>query len=246
MVNYMAVLEYDGTDYCGFQLQPQGVPTIQGQVEEALCRVLGQRISISYSGRTDAGVHALRQVISFKVRETLDLYRFQWSLNCVLPDDIGVKEISKADDGFDARRSAKKRQYCYYVVNHNVQSVFLRKYSILITQKLDLEAMRAAAGLFVGVRDFEAFCNRGSYTGSTVRKVYAFDIQKTDQGLLVFKITASSFLYNMVRIIVGSILELGRGSRSLESIEKALKAKDRNMAGKAAPAKGLFLTGVFY
>jgi len=242
----MAVVEYDGTNYCGFQLQPKGIPTIQGQIEKALYAVLGRQISISYSGRTDAGVHALWQVISFRTQRKIDLYRYKWSLNCVLPDDIAVKEISKAEDDFDARKSAKKRQYCYYVVNHNVQSVFLKKYSILITQKLDLEAMKKAASLFVGLKDFKAFCNQSNYTGSTVSRVYSFDIEKTDQNLFIFKITASSFLYNMVRIIVGSVLELGRGSRSLESIEKALEVKDRKMAGKAAPAKGLFLTGVFY
>lgn len=246
MINYRAVLEYDGTNYCGFQSQPGNVPTIQGRVEEALCRAAGSRMGISYSGRTDAGVHALGQVISFRSEKVLDLYRFKWSLNCVLAPDIAVKEISRAEDDFDARKSAKKRQYCYYVVNDNVQSVFIRKYSLLITQKLDLEAMKEAGGLFVGLKDFRAFCNKGSDYQSTVRKLYSFDIEHSDFKLLIFKVTASSFLYNMVRIMVGSILELGRGQRNLESIEKALVSKDREIAGKAVPAKGLFLTKVFY
>jgi len=246
MVKYMAVLEYAGTNYCGFQKQPQNVPTIQGQVEKALYQAAGRPIRISYCGRTDAGVHALGQVISFNLEKEVDLYRFQWSLNCILPEDIAVMAINQVDDGFDARRSAKKRQYSYYVVNHSVQSVFLKKYSLLITQALDLEAMRQAAGLFVGKKDFQAFCNKGSDCQSTVRRVYRADIKKTEEKLLVFDITADAFLYNMVRIIVGSILEVGRGQRSLASIEQAFRSKNRELAGKAAPAKGLFLTKVFY
>ncbi len=245
MVNYMGVLEYDGSRYCGFQLQAEDVPTIQGEVEKALCKAEGRKVRVSYSGRTDRGVHALGQVISFRLKEEADLYRFKWSLNCILPDDIAVREIARVEDGFDARRSAKKRQYCYYVVNHNVQSVFLRKYSVLVTQGLDLEMMQEAASLFVGTKDFKAFSNESGAKG-TVRQVYDLVIKKTGDNLLVFEIIADSFLYNMVRIIVGSLLELGRGQRDMESIEKALRSRDREQAGKAAPAKGLFLTKVFY
>jgi len=245
MVNYKAVVEYDGTEYCGFQIQPDSKATIQGCLQEALGQVAGYKVSINYAGRTDAGVHALHQVVNFKLNQEIDVYRFQWSLNCVLPQDICIRDISRVGCDFDARRDAVRRIYSYYVVNGNVQSVFLRKYSILITQKLDLEMMQKAARLFIGQKDFRAFGNQAEY-GSTVRTVYSFHITGNSDNLIIFNIEASSFLYNMVRIMVGTILELGKGLRTLESIEKALEARDRELAGKTAPAKGLFLTKVLY
>ena len=246
MGKYAAVIEYDGTDFRGFQAQPGNVRTVQGEVTGALKVLLKDYSQFSYAGRTDAGVHAKHQVISFGTGKKIDFYRFKWKLNCLLPGDIVVKDIWSVQDTFDARKDAKWRQYSYFVVNNTCQSVFLNKYSILITRELDIGSMRSAAEKFSGVKDFASFCNNNLQAGSTIREVRVFKIRKFPDGLLAFRITASAFLYNMVRIIVGTVIEVGRGERSIESIDKAFKGKNRRLAGKIVPAKGLFLTDVGY
>lgn len=242
----MAVVEYDGTCYCGFQVQPGQIKTIQGELEKALSVLLQASVSISYSGRTDAGVHATYQVINFKTDKELDLYRFKWGINGLLPEDIVIKKINKVSESFDARRDAKLREYSYFVVNGSYQSVFLKKYSILVTRKLNLTLMKRAAKMFVGSRDFSAFCSSGGSRSDNVRRIFSFDIVKSEEDLIIFRIAANSFLYNMVRIIVGTLLEIGSGERALESVRSALMSGDRKLAGKTAPAKGLFLTKVVY
>jgi tRNA pseudouridine38-40 synthase len=244
--NYMAVVEYDGTDYMGFQIQPDGVNTIQGQLIAVFSKILNEEIHLKYAGRTDAGVHARYQVINFKTGKELDIYRIKWSVNSMLPDDIVIKEIKKVSPSFDARKDAYLREYSYFVVNKEYQSVFLKKYSILVNKKLDIRLMRKAAKIFVGEKDLASFCNPECLEKNTVRKIYSFTIKKTKDDLIIFKIAANSFLYNMVRIVIGTVLEVGSGKRELESIEEAFKRKDRKMSGKIVPAKGLFLTGVEY
>ena len=251
MNNYMAVVEYDGTLYNGFQIQPQGRRTIQGELIRSLSIVLQSLVKISYSGRTDSGVHAIYQVINFKTDKALDLYRFKWSVNSLLPDDIVIKSVKKVRESFDARRDAALREYTYFIVNSSYQSVFLKKYSILVTKKMDLNLMKKAARMIVGTHDFRSFCSNGNNkcskdSQSFVRKIFKFTIRKSREDLVIFKISANSFLYNMVRIIVGTVLELGCGERDLESIRKATAGKDRQLAGKITPAKGLFLTRVVY
>jgi tRNA pseudouridine38-40 synthase len=248
MSNYSAIVEYDGTSYKGFQAQPGNVSTVQGELLKALNIVLSgaQILEFGYAGRTDSGVHAKHQVINFKTCKKLDLYRFKWKLNCVLPDDIVVKEINKAAEDFDSRKDAVLRQYSYYLVNNHYQSAFLKRYSMLFTGVLDVGLMRKAADKFCGVKDFASFCNNSSNVTFTVREVYSFNIRKYSGGLIVFKISANAYLYNMVRIIVGTVLEVGMGKRSIESIDRAFKARKRTFAGKIVPAKGLFLTNVVY
>jgi len=247
----MAVVEYDGTFYSGFQIQPQGRRTIHGELVKSLSTVLQSLVKISYSGRTDAGVHAIYQVISFKADEALDLYRFKWSVNSLLPDDIVIKSIKKVRESFDARRDAILREDTYFVVNGSYQSVFLKKYSILVTRKMDINLMKKAARIITGTHDFKSFCCSSSSkykegSQSFVRRIFKFTIRKSRDDLVIFKISANSFLYNMVRIIVGTVLELGCGERNLESIRKAIAGKNRQLAGKIVPAKGLFLTKVVY
>lgn len=248
MNNYVAVIEYDGSNYKGFQYQPGKIKTIQDELQKALSILLGKESfgGFSYSGRTDTGVHAKYQVINFKTGKFLDLYKFKWQLNCLLPEDIVVKDIRLTDEHFDSRKDAKLREYSYFVVNNDFQSAFLKKYSLLVTKRLDVQMMRKAAEMFVGTFDFRSFCSGNFGSGSTIRRIYSFRIRCFSDGLIVFKITASSFLYNMVRIIVGTVLEVGRGKRNLESIDKALKGASRRLAGKIVPAKGLFLTKVIY
>lgn len=244
--NYMAVVEYDGTNYSGFQIQPGGIDTVQGQLESVLSRILNEEISLKYAGRTDAGVHARHQVINFKTARELDLYRIKWSANSLLPDDIVIKGMKKIRPSFDARRDAVSREYSYFVVNKEYQSVFLKKYSILISRKLNIRLMRKAAKMFVGVKDFASFCNPECLCSNTVRRVLKFTIEKTGEDLIIFKISANSFLYNMVRIIIGTVLEAGSEERKPESIREAFKKRDRKLAGRIVPPKGLFLTGVEY
>ena len=245
----MAVVEYDGTCYKGFQIQPGEVRTVQGELIKALSAVLKRFENFSYSGRTDAGVHALNQVINFKTDKDLDLYKFKWQLNCLLPDDIAIREIDLVEESFDSRRSARLREYSYFIVNNNSCSVFLKKYSILITRRLNLELMKKAAKMFIGTKDFKSFCSKAAgsqNTISTIREIYSFTINKNKQDLIVFKIAANSFLYNMARIIVGTVLEVGFKQRKLESIKEAILKKDRKLSGEIVPARGLFLTKVEY
>jgi tRNA pseudouridine38-40 synthase len=246
MNNYMAVIEYDGTKFNGFQIQPEGTRTVQQELMSVLSMVLNRDTDICYAGRTDAGVHARGQVINFKSDKELDLYRFRWSINGLLPDDIGVKEIKRVSISFDSRRDAKLREYTYYVVNTDYHSVFLKKYSILITQKLDLKTMRRAAGVFTGEHDFAPFASPSVKKEYTRRKIYDFKISRENPGMLVFKIKANSFLYNMVRIIVGTVLEVGKGEREIKDIKKAILSGECNFASSTVPAKGLFLTRVEY
>ncbi len=248
MSNYSAVVEYDGTSFKGFQAQPGNVRTVQGEILKALAIVLSgeQILDFGYAGRTDTGVHAKHQVINFKTGKELDLYRFKWKFNCVLPDDIVIKEINKVRDDFDSRKDARLRQYSYYLVNNSYQGVFLKRYSMLLTGCLDIGLMRQAAEKFIGVRDFTSFSNNNSKDAFTVREIYSFNLRKYSGGLVVFKISANSYLYNMVRIIVGTVIEVGMGKRSIGSIDHAFEVLKRTSAGKIAPARGLFLTNVVY
>lgn len=244
--NYMAVVEYDGTNYSGFQIQPGGINTIQEELVAVLSKVLNEKIDLQYAGRTDAGVHAKHQVINFRTAKDLDIYKILWSVNSLLPADIVIKEIKKVSPSFDARRDAVLREYSYFVVNKGYQSVFLKKYSILITRKLDIRLMKKTARMFLGEKDFASFCNSECFNKNTVRKVFSFTVEKTRDDLIIFKIAANSFLYNMVRFIVGTVLEIGSGQREFLSISEALKKRDRKLAGELVPAKGLFLTRVEY
>lgn len=242
----MAVLEYDGSNHNGFQIQKDGASTIQGKLVEVLSKVLNKKVDFKYAGRTDAGVHAKYQVINFKAGSNLDTYRFLWSVNSLLPDDIVIKKIEKVSPYFDARRSAVLREYSYFVVNKKYHSVFLKKYSIHIAKKIDLRSMKKAARMFIGVRDFGSFCSPSCLKGNTVRKIFRFTVERNREDMIIFKIAANSFLYNMVRIVIGTVLEVGSGDRELKSISEALAGRSRKLAGKILPAKGLFLTGVDY
>ena len=244
--NYLAIVEYDGTGFNGFQIQPEGTRTVQEELTRAISTVLGHKIVIQYAGRTDAGVHARGQVINFKTGPGLDLYRFKWSVNRVLPEDIGIKEMKKISLSFNSRRDAKYREYRYYVAGGNYQSVFLKKYSILVTRRLDMRLMKKAARIFVGEKDFASFASPSLSGICTIRKIYSFTVTSGDEGVIMFKVVANSFLYNMVRIMVGTILEVGRGEKSLADLKQATRGGGVNFASSMAPARGLFLTRVEY
>jgi tRNA pseudouridine38-40 synthase len=239
------VIEYDGTNYQGWQVQSKGL-TIQGILQERLTRVTSKPVHVIGSGRTDAGVHALGQVAHFKTESSMDVVSFQRALNGLLPDDIVVLRAEEADEGFHARKGSRSKIYEYRILNRSLRSAFHRAYAWHIPQKLDLEAMREATQVLVGEQDFSSFRSAGSPTRTAVRRVIQAEWQKKWEGFLVFEIEASGFLKQMVRAIVGTLVDVGREKISAVAFKQILDSKDRRFAGPTAPAHGLFLKEVKY
>ena len=236
---------YDGSRYKGWQRLPGKVDTIQGKLETALSRILGEPIEISGSGRTDAGVHAEGQVANFHCESTMPAAEILENLRRYLPEDIGIYSCRDVSPRFHARLNAKRKTYRYRIWNSDEPCVFDRKYVYVCTEKLDTEAMRLAAAQFIGEHDFSAFCANRNFKKSTLRRIDDFRIERVGQELQ-FTVTGNGFLYNMVRIIVGTLLEVGTGRRSVDSVGEALHSMDRQNAGFTAPPQGLFLWNVEY
>lgn len=238
-------LSYDGTHFSGYQIQP-GKRTVQGELERALERIhKGEAIRITASGRTDAGVHAYGQVVHFDTFLSLSPDQWKKALNALLPDDIVIKDAQEAAPSFHARFSAKAKEYRYKVRIAQERDVFLRNYCYHFPYPLDIGAMRRSLSLIEGTHDFTSFCSAKTDVDDRVRTIYTADMTVQDD-LLEFRFIGNGFLYNMVRIIVGTILEVGQGKRSVDSISSALAAKDRRFAGKMAPSQGLYLWKVYY
>lgn len=241
---YRLTLCYDGARYRGWQRLPNGALTVQGTVEEALSKLFGIPIEVSGSGRTDAGVHAEGQVASFRAPEK-PIRQIVPQLRHLLPEDIGVVDLSYAPDRFHARLCATRKTYRYRVWNSEAPDVFLRRYRTRIRQPLEIGKMREAAKLLCGTHDFLGFCANKHFKKSSVRTLYALTIER-DGDELRFDMTADGFLYNMARILVGTLLEIGSGRREPDSIAEIFETKDRALAGETAPAKGLCLMEVRY
>jgi len=244
LMNIKLAIEYDGTNYHGWQVQPNG-QTIQEILELALEKLLGVRCRINGSGRTDAGVHALGQVANFICPDPVDLRRLHKGLNALTPADIVVKEVESVPDSFDARRDAKSRIYLYRIWNRRVPSAFHRRFSWHVYEALDLSSMQEAIRCLEGEHNFASFQAAGCEARHAVRTVYAnsFDCEG---DFLVYSIEATAFLRHMVRNIVGTLVEVGRGERSPADFTGLLAAQDRTLAGPTAPAQGLFLAEVKY
>ncbi len=240
------VVEYEGTAYQGWQVQPSG-PTVQEVLERALATVLREPVRVRGAGRTDAGVHATGQVAAVRVaRVPDDLGRLQRSLNALTPDDVAVREITVVDDAFDPRRHARSRLYQYRILNAPAPSPFWRRFVWHVSRPLDVEAMAAAAAALVGEHDFAAFCAAdGDPVRSTVRRVLDSRFTRTD-GLVVFHIEANAFLKHMVRNIVGTLAEVGWAERPVADVAPVLAGRDRTKAGATAPPQGLTLVAVRY
>ncbi len=245
MGNYCLILQYDGTRYRGWQKQGNTDRTIQGKLETLLSRLLDQKVEAAGSGRTDAGVHALAQTVSFRADTPLSCDELLAALRRYLPEDIGAVSLREADPRFHARLSAKEKTYVYRVWNSAAPCVFERRFVYVFPDVLDLEAMRSAAARLTGRHDFSAF-STGKKTGKpAVRTLSALDVERIGEEVrLTF--TADGFLYNMVRILTGTLLEVGRGDRTPESVEEILRSADRTTAGFTAPAQGLCLWEVRY
>ena len=238
-------VEYEGTHYQGWQVQP-GVPTVQEVLERALATALREAVRVRGAGRTDAGVHACGQVAAVHVsRVPADLGRLRRSLNALTPGDVAVREISLVDDAFDPRRDARSRVYEYRILNAPVPSPFWRRHAWHVPEPLDTRAMNEAAAELVGERDFAAF--RGADpepVHSTVRRVLE---SRVDTGpVLLYRIEATAFLKHMVRNIVGTLVEVGRGQRTAASLRELIAGRDRTRAGATAPAHGLTLVAIRY
>jgi tRNA pseudouridine38-40 synthase len=238
-------LSYDGTHFSGYQIQP-GKRTVQGELERVLEQMhKGKAIRATASGRTDAGVHAYGQVIHFDTFLSLSADQWKKALNAQLPDDIVIKDVQEADPSFHARFSAKAKEYRYKVRIAQERDVFLRNYCYHYPYPLDMEAMRRALRLMEGTHDFTSFCSAKTDIDDRIRTIYQADMA-VDQEMLEFRLIGNGFLYNMVRIIVGTILEVGQGKWSADSISTILEAKDRRYAGPTAPPQGLYLWKVYY
>lgn len=238
------ILSYDGTNYVGWQTQPNGV-AVQEKVEQAIFEVTGERASLQGSGRTDSGVHARAQVAHFDTAARMGADKFAIALNTHLPGDIRVLYSEETDPAFHARFSAKEKQYRYFVQTGPHADVFLRKYALHAYMPLDLDLMNKAAALVVGTHDYSAFMSTGREVESAVRTVTLSRWEK--QGnLLVYSVQGNGFLYNMVRILVGTMLGMGSGRLPADAMEKALSSLSRKDAGPTAPPHGLVLWRVKY
>lgn len=244
MQNYRALIQYDGTRYSGWQRQGNTAATIQGRLEKAISGLLEEEIELHGSGRTDAGVHAVGQVANFKTAKPLALPQFIGQLNEILPDDIAVLEIVPAEPRFHARLTAKEKVYRYSIRNSHCADVFRRRFEYKLPEPLDVEKMQKAAELLVGTHDFRGF-STGRTKKSTVRTIYSIDITSSD-GRVDILFTGDGFLYNMVRILTGTLIEIGMGTREIDSIHVVFDTKDRTRAGFTAPAQGLSLMEVRY
>lgn len=235
---------YDGTRYRGWQRLPGKDDTLQGKLETALSRILGEPIEIAGSGRTDAGVHARGQVANFHTQSAKPAPEILAELRRYLPEDIGIYSCRDVSPRFHARLNAKEKTYRYRIWNSENPCVFDRRFVAVMPEKMDVEAMRAAADVLVGEHDFSAFCGNPKFKKSTVRYIRSITI--TRQGdELVLEYTGNGFLHNMVRILTGTLVEVGRGERSAQSIP-ALFGGKRADAGFLAPAQGLCLMEVYY
>lgn len=246
MKKVKCVISYDGTDFAGFQIQPKQ-RTVQGELEKALTKIhKGNPIRIHPSGRTDAGVHAIRQVFHFET--SLNLQETNWlqALNTVLPNDLVVKEVEFVDDSFHARYSAREKEYRYYVLNTKDKDVFNRHYVYQFPYQLVLEPMQEACRYFEGTHDFTTFSSaKATIKGSKVRTLTHVSCHLHGDKI-EFIFCGNGFLYNMVRIMVGALLDIGQGRRKSEDIKELLIQKDRRLLGKTAPPQGLYLWNVVY
>ncbi|WP_227937947.1 tRNA pseudouridine(38-40) synthase TruA [Alkalihalobacillus deserti] len=239
MNNYKLTIQYDGGRYKGWQRLGNGENTIQGKIENVLSEMIGKPIEIIGSSRTDAGVHALAQIANVRLNGNLTESELKTYLNKYLPQDISVTSVKLVPERFHARYNAKDKTYLYKIWNEEHTNPFLRKLSTHVERKLDVTSMKKASQYFVGEHDFTAFSNAKSKKKSTVRHIYAIDIEE-NAGLVQIRVRGNGFLYNMVRKMVGTLIEIGLGEKKAEEIPSIIQSKERNQVG-FADAMGLYL-----
>lgn len=245
MKNYKIIIQYDGTKYKGWQRLKNSDLTIQGKIEAVLSKMVEHKVEIHGSGRTDAGVHALSQTASFKIETPKTEKQIMDYLNRYLPDDIGIISVKEEDERFHARLNVKSKAYQYRIWNSELPCIFERKYTTRITPPLDIKRMKKAAEYLIGTHDFKAFCSNKKLKKSSVRTIDFIDIKRVENEVLI-TIQGNGFLHNMVRIICGTLVEIGLYKRETDSISEILNSKIRENAGETLPAKGLTLLNVEY
>jgi tRNA pseudouridine38-40 synthase len=245
MRNIKLVIEYDGAQYYGWQRQ-NGHRSIQQTLEEKIKLITKEDVTVIGSGRTDTGVHAINQIAHFKMAGDINDANLLNALNCVLPDDIVIKQLEEVHPSFHARFDVKSKKYIYQIWNGQSNMAINRYYYWYIRKELDLENMHRAAEHLTGMHDFSAFCGAGSKVKDYIRTVLEVKIAKEDQGKVLIIISADGFLRHMVRNIVGTLVDVGKGKISPEEFKTILDSQDRKQAGMTAPANALFLVEVNY
>ena len=238
------IVAYDGTAYCGWQVQPNG-PTIEGELNAALTILTGENIQVIGASRTDAGVHGLCNVAVFDTESPIPGEKFSYALNQRLPEDIRVRDSEEVAPDFHPRHQASRKTYAYRILNAEFPDPTKRLYTHFTYHKMDVSQMQKAAEYFVGEHDFKSFCSPAATVESTVRTIYKCQVSKEGE-LITIEVQGNGFLYNMVRIMAGTLMEVGCGRMLPEQIPDILKQKDRNAAGPTAPAKGLCLVKYGY
>ena len=240
----MLIVAYDGTNYCGWQIQPNG-NTIEGELNRALSELLGEKIIVSGASRTDAGVHSCGNVAVFDTTARMPAEKMSYALNQRLPEDIVVQCSKKVPLDFHPRHVKSKKTYEYRILNREFRDPNRRLDTYFYYRYLDVHAMREAAGYLVGEHDFKSFCSIHAQVETTVRRIYALTVDKKED-IITIRITGNGFLYNMVRIIAGTLIRVGTGEYKPKQIPEILAVKNREMAGPTAPAHGLTMIGIEY
>ena len=235
---------YDGTAYCGFQVQKNG-KTIEGELNRAISELTGEETHVIGASRTDAGVHGLCNIVVFDTAFRILAEKFSYALNQRLPEDIRVRASKETAPDFHPRRCKSRKTYEYHILNAAFPDPTRRLYAYFTYTPLDVEKMRQAAAHLAGEHDFASFCSAGSTAETTVRTIYALTVEKSGEEIII-RVTGSGFLYNMVRILAGTLMEAGYGRMEPEKMEEILAAKDRSAAGPTAPACGLVLTEMVF
>lgn len=244
MKQIMLTISYDGTHYYGWQKQSK-LPTIQEELEKACKKLFGHDVSIKGSGRTDAGVHAKGQCASLKVNTPIPAEKMPRSLNNILPKDIVVLDAKLVGEEFHPQYFAKRKTYIYKVINSKYPVPQLWNYTYFVYTPLDVEAMNKGARNFIGTHDFKAFCSSKNTKKDTIRSIYSFEI-KRDGDIITFEVCGNGFLHNMVRIMVGTLIEVGKGDMKPDDIRQIILSKNRLKAGITVPASGLTMYRVDY
>lgn len=245
MKNFKLLIQYDGNRYNGWQKQKNTSNTIQEKIQNVIKKMTGEDIELYGSGRTDAGTHAIGQTANFHWDTEKDGIYVKNYLNKFLPNDIAVISTQEVNERFHSRLNAKGKKYLYRVLNTDVSDVFKRNYTFFYSEKLDIEKMRKGAAYFCGEHDFKSFCTKSSNKKTTIRTIYSIDINKNGDEI-EFLFYGNGFLYNMVRIITGTLMDIGEGKIEPECVVDIIKSKSRYNAGITVPAHGLYLLEVIY